>query len=132
MVGKDFFVSQTNLSNVSKKDLNNIAASLNPESFSLLVNTNSAMLKSSVYSSSNIIEKSFGKWNYDTPKCTGILNHSGRYAGCIGQNANDDYTSSDRFNISIGQEGIVPYYLNYGYELCYQNKGWCNFEFYLK
>lgn len=132
MVGKDFFVSQSNISNISNKDLATTAASINPESFSNMVNTTSAMLKSSAYSTNTLIDKSFGKWNYDTPKCSGTLNHSGRYLGCIGQGSNDNFDSADRFNIAIGQEGIVPYYLNSGYELCYSNKGWCNFEFYLK
>ncbi len=132
MIGKDFFVSQTNLSNVSKKDIDASASSINQESFSNIVNTTSAMLKSAAYSTFTLIDKSFGKWNYDLPKCTGTLNHSGRHAGCVGQVGNDDYSTADRFNIAIGQEAIVPYYLNSGYELCYSNKGWCNFEFYLK
>jgi hypothetical protein len=132
MVGKNFFVTQTNLSNLSKKDLSSTAASVNPELFSNILNTTSAMLKSLSYSSNPLIENSFGKWSYDTPKCSGTLNHTGRYSGCAGQEANDNYNSVDRFNIAIGNVGIVPYYLNNGYELCYSGHGWCDFEFYLK
>lgn len=132
MVGKDFFVSQSNLSNLSKKNITASASSINPEAFSKMVNTTSAMLKANAYSTSVLIDKYFGNWDYDTPKCSGTLNHSGRYSGCVGQGGNDNYSSADRFNIAIGQESIVPYYLNSGNELCYSNKGWCTFEFYLK
>jgi hypothetical protein len=48
----------------------NNAASINTENFSVVVNTNNAMLKSLVYSLNPIIEKNIGNWHYDIPKCS--------------------------------------------------------------
>ncbi|MDD2917281.1 MAG: fibrinogen-like YCDxxxxGGGW domain-containing protein, partial [Candidatus Gracilibacteria bacterium] len=130
-IPKDFFVMEQNKSSIANKNLENQASSMNPELFSKTVNTNSAMLKSLVYSSTPIIENSMGNWDYDVTKCSGNLMHTSRTAGCI-QSANDNWNSSDRFNIAIGNIGIVPYYLFGGHELCYSGKGWCDFEFYLR
>jgi hypothetical protein len=126
-----FFVAQSNIENIFNKDLSNSAASLNPELFSNTVNTTSAMLISSVYSATPLIDNGFGKWSYDTVKCTGNLMHTSRTAGCT-QAANDNWSTVDRFNIAIVNKGIVPSYLAAGNELCYSGYGWCNFEFYLK
>jgi len=71
------------------------------------VNTSAAMLKSAAYSASPIVDNATGKWNYDSTRCGATLSHSSRTAGCAGYNANDDYTTADAFNISIGQIGIV-------------------------
>jgi hypothetical protein len=89
------------------------------------------MLKSLVYSLNPIIEKNIGNWHYDIPKCSWNLMHTWRSAGCI-QGANDNYDTADRFNIAIWEQGIVPYWLDTGNELCYSWYWWCDFEFYLK
>ena len=131
-VGVNFFVSLTNSNNIANHNNTNSASSINPESFSRTVNTTSAMLKSSAYSSTPIIENGFGNWDYNYVKCGGNLAHVSRTAGCAGYGANDNWNSSDALNIAIGQQGIVPTYLAQGHELCYAGHGWCDFEFYLK
>ena len=131
-VGLTFFVSASNLSNAANKDSPATAASIGAETFSKQVGTTSAMLKSSAYSATPIIENGFGKWDYDVTKCSGTLNHTSRTGGCPGYNANDDWSTADRYNVAYGQEGIVPDWLATGHELCYSGHGWCDFEFYLR
>lgn len=148
-VPPDFFVTATNADQVAlAKRSTNSASSLNTEGFSRAVNTSDAMLVSAAYSAKPIIEKSFGTWGYTSPKCTGVLRHTGRDAGCmeLPAGANDEFQTSDRFNLAIDARiltllppyteivtaGIAPYYLNTGRELCYPNLGWCDFEFYLR
>ena len=80
MVPTDFFASEQNKTNAANKNMNNTAASINPEVFSRAVNTTSAMLKSAGYSSTPIIENNFGPWDYNVTKCTGSLLHSSRTA----------------------------------------------------
>ncbi|MEK2646827.1 fibrinogen-like YCDxxxxGGGW domain-containing protein [Bdellovibrio sp. BCCA] len=107
-------------------------ASINVESFSSLVNSTDAMLIAPAYTGSPFIDNGLGQWNYNSTRCAGTLRHTSRTAGCAGQTANDNYNSSDQFNISVnsGNEGIVPGYI--ATELCYSGKGWCNFGFYLR
>lgn len=110
----------------------NTRASINPEQFSRAVGTTDAMFISPSYNAgAPIIENGTGVWDYDYTDCTGNLRHTSRTAGCTGQNANDNYTTADAFNIAInsGNEGIVP---AYGTEVCYSGKGACTFEFYLR
>ena len=78
MVPADFFVSEQNKTNAANKSMANTAASINPEAFSRVVNTTSAMLKSTAYNSTPIIENNFGRWDYDNVKCTGSLLHTSR------------------------------------------------------
>lgn len=131
LVTADFFVSEVEFGKIGLMGIAGSAASINPEWFSKLVGTTDAMLYSPAYSAAPYIDKGFGTWDYDTPKCTGNLRHTGRNAGCPGPGANDNYDTADRFNISVnnGAEGIVP---NYGPELCYSGKGNCAFSFYLR
>ncbi len=129
-VPKNFFVTDNNKSELSLLNNNN-AASINIENFSVLVNTDNAMLKSLVYSSTPIIEKNMWNWNYNSPKCSWKLMHTWRNSGCS-QSANDNYDTADRFNIAIWDIWIVPYWLDAWNELCYSWYWWCDFEFYLK
>lgn len=133
-VPNDFLVNTYRRDLIGITALTNNAASINPEKFSRLVGTTDAMLKAAAYTGSPFIDTGFGTWNYDTTKCTGTLLHTSRTAGCAGQNANDNYNSSDMYNISFdgGLNGIVPVYNNAGNELCYTGKGDCSFEFYLR
>jgi hypothetical protein len=110
------------------------AASINPEQFSKLVGTTDAMLVSASYAGSPFIETAFGVWNYDVAKCTGTLRHTSRTAGCAGQVGNDNYDGADMLNVAFntGTEEIAPYYRNNAGELCYNGKGSCSFEFYLR
>lgn len=129
-----FFVSEINKTNMSNISLSNRSSSLNVEYMSSLLKSNDVMLISSPYSASPIVETGIGQWNYNTTKCSGTLRHTSRTAGCPGQNANDDFSGADRFNIGIsnGQVGIVPGWLNAGNELCYSGAGWCSFYFYIR
>lgn len=130
-----FFVSQVNASNVFNRTLPNYAASLNVEALSKSLNTNDVMLVSQAYSSTPIIERNQGTWNYDTPDCSGALGHTSRTAGCSNHGGNDNWDSYDAFNIAIysgGNTAIVPAYINSGQELCWSGRGWCDFEFYLR
>lgn len=133
-VPNDFLANTYRRDLIGITTLVNDAASINPEKFSKLVGTTDAMLKAAVYPGSPFIETGFGTWNYDTAKCSGTLLHTSRTAGCAGQNANDNFDTSDMFNISFngGLNAIVPYYNNAGNELCYTGKGDCSFEFYLR
>ena len=90
------------------------------------------MLVAAAYVGSPFIDTGFGVWNYDVAKCAGTLLHTSRTAGCAGQNANDNFSTSDMLNVAIsaGAEGIVPAYR--ATEVCYSGKGNCNFEFYLR
>lgn len=127
-------VSNVNKAFIGRLDINNNAASVNTEWFSRLVGTNDAMLKASVYPGSPYIDLGMGTWNYDVAKCSGVLLHTSRTAGCAGQGANDNYASNDMFNIAFegGGSAIVPYHNNLGNELCYSGKGDCSFEFFLR
>lgn len=133
-VPNDFLVNSYRRDLIGIATLTDNAASLNAEKFSRLVGTTDAMLKAPAYAGSPFVDTGFGTWNYDSTKCTGTLLHTSRTAGCAGQNANDNYNSSDMYNISFdgGLNGIVPVYNNAGSELCYTGKGDCNFEFYLR
>ncbi|CAE80376.1 fibrinogen-like YCDxxxxGGGW domain-containing protein [Bdellovibrio bacteriovorus] len=130
----DFFVNTYNLAAAGKHIMATQQASVNPEAFSIAVNTTDAMFISPSYNSgAPIIDLAGGNWNYNNTKCTGNLRHTSRTAGCAGQNANDNYNSSDAFNIAFnsGNEGIVPTYK--ATEVCYSGKGnACNFKFYLR
>lgn len=129
----DFFV------NTYRRDLIGMtvasgAASLNPEQFSKVVGTTDAMLKAPSYSATPYIDLGMGPWDYDVTRCSGTLLHTSRTAGCGTPGGNDNYDTSDRFNIAIhgGSHAIVPYYKSQGNELCYSGKGDCSFEFYLR
>ncbi|WP_413568288.1 fibrinogen-like YCDxxxxGGGW domain-containing protein [Bdellovibrio sp. HCB117] len=129
----DFMVNTYSLASVAKPAAANTQASLNPEQFSTLVNTTDAMFISPQYNSgAAIIDLAGGNWNYNSTKCAGNLRHTSRTAGCAGQNANDNYNSSDAFNIAFfsGNEGIVPAYK--ATEVCYSGKGSCTFKFFLR
>lgn len=131
----DFFVSSINAANIGNRSTPNTAASINVEAVSVALNTKDVMLVAPSYSASPIIEKNQGTWNYNSPDCSGVLGHTGRNAGCGNHQGNDNWNSSDRFNIAIygmGYTAIVPTYLNEGQELCWQNRGWCSFEFYVR
>ena len=133
-VPNDFMVITHNKYQIGRTDVSNIGSSINSEWFSRLVGTNDAMLKASVYPNSPYIDLGMGTWNYDAPKCSGVLLHTSRTAGCAGQGANDNYATNDMFNIAFdgGGSAIVPYHNNLGNELCYPGKGDCSFEFYLR
>lgn len=133
-VPANFFVTKINAQNLADRTSNNMAGSLNVEAVSKALNTNDVMLVAPAYSSSPILEKNRGTWNYDTPDCTAPLGHTGRTGGCGNHAGNDDYTTFDSFNIAIygGNTGIEPYYLNAGNELCWSGRGWCGFEFYVR
>lgn len=131
----DFFVKQVNAANIANRGLAASSSSLNVEAVSNALNTTDVMLSSAAYSAAPIIEKGQGRWNYDSPDCSGVLGHTGRSAGCGNHQGNDNWDTADRFNIAIygmGYTAIVPYYLNSGQELCWQNRGWCDFEFYVR
>lgn len=68
-VGTNFFVAASNTANLANKNLANAAASINAEGFSNAANTSAAMLKSTAYSASPIIDLATGKWNYDSVRC---------------------------------------------------------------
>ena len=111
------------------------AASINPENFSKIVGTTDAMLKAPVYVGSPFIDVGMGVWDYNVARCSGTLLHTSRTAGCGVPGGNDDYATSDALNIAFngGSNALVPYYNNHmGPELCYNGKGDCSFEFYLR
>lgn len=60
-----FFVAQVNPGNLSKTGLSNTASSLNVEALSKSLKTTDVMLKAGAYSSSPLIEKGQGIWQYD-------------------------------------------------------------------
>ena len=126
-----FFTVYVNAPYIGEINRPNTRASLNPELFSLTQGTTDAMFISPSYNGgAPIIDLGVGPWNYYAEKCTGNLRHTSRTAGCPGQGANDEWSTSDAFNISIinGTEGIVPSYP----EKCYSGKGNCSFYFYLR
>ncbi|MEA9355421.1 fibrinogen-like YCDxxxxGGGW domain-containing protein [Bacteriovorax sp. PP10] len=134
-VPDDFFANTYRRDFIGLSTVTNNASSLNPEQFSKLTNTTDAMLVAAAYSATPIVETAIGLWDYDVAKCAGTLRHTSRTAGCAGQTSNDNFATSDMFNIALnaGAEGIVPYYRNHGAsELCYNGKGNCSFEFYLR
>lgn len=127
----NFFAAYVSLPYIGEINRPNTRASLNPEIFSLTQGTTDAMLISPSYNGgAPIIDLNVGPWHYYTEKCAGNLRHTGRTAGCGGQGANDNFDSSDAFNVAIinGNEGIVPSYP----EKCYNGKGNCQFYFYLR
>ena len=131
----DFMVRAVNPANIGNPNTANFASSLNVEAVSNALNTSDVMLKSAAYNASPIIEKGQGRWGYDSPDCTGPLGHTARNSGCSNHPANDTYIDLDRFNIAIygmGNAAIVPSNRAAGGELCWQNRGWCDFEFYLR
>ena len=130
----DFFVKSLNAGNLSNRTMANTTSSANVEALSKALVTKDVMLVSGAYSASPIIEKNQGVWQYDTPDCSGALGHTGRMAGCENHHGNDNFDTADRFNIAIysGSQAIVPGWLHMGHEVCYSNKGWCDFEFYLR
>lgn len=135
LLQRDFFVSSINAANIGNRTTQNTAASLNVEAVSVALNTTDVMLVAPSYSATPIIEKNQGTWNYNSPDCSGVLGHSGRAGGCGNHQGNDNWDSADRFNIAIygmGYTAIVPYYLNAGQELCWNGRGWCSFEFYVR
>ncbi len=132
-LANSFFEAGYNAGAVYAKDLANYSASLDPEAFSLAVGSTDAMFISPSYNGgAAYIENGFGLWNYDETKCTGVLRHTSRTAGCSGQNANDNWDGADAFNIAVesGNEGIVPAYK--ATEVCYNGKGSCSFKFFLR
>lgn len=133
-VPNDFFANLYRRDLIGLNGVSNSAASLNPEQFSKLVGTTDAMLSAAAYAGSPFIETGFGVWNYDVAKCAGTLRHTSRTAGCAGQDANDNFSTNDMFNVAVnsGNEALVPYHRNAGNELCYNGKGSCSFEFYLR
>lgn len=131
----DFFVNTYRRDLIGIRIVPNSASSLNPEWFSKVVGTTDAMLSVNGYVGTPFIDNGLGTWDYDQPRCSGTLVHSGRNAGCPGQNGNDDYQSADRFNIGVygGSEALVPNWrFHGGPEVCYSGKGSCDFEFYLR
>ncbi len=124
----DFLVKEYRRDFIGLNGLGDFGASLNAEKFSKLVGTSGAMLMAPSYGGSPYIDNSTGIWQYDTPRCSGTLLHTERAAGCLGQNAHD------QFNIAFegGAGAIVPNYPNYSGELCYPGNGSCNWEFYLR
>lgn len=129
----DFMVTEVNTGRLFDKDEANIQASLNSEAFSLAVGTTDAMFVSPSYNGGvPYIDNGFGLWHYNDVKCTGPLFHTSRTAGCSGQNANDNFSGADQFNIAVnsGNEGIVPGYK--ATEVCYNGKGSCSFQFFLR
>jgi hypothetical protein len=133
-VPNDFFANTYKKALIGLTTITNDASSINPERFSRLIGTTDAMLKAPAYPGSPYIESGFGTWNYDVTKCSGTLFHSSRTAGCAGQGANDNYDTSDMFNVAFngGNWALVPYYNNSGNELCYSGYGDCNIEFFLR
>jgi hypothetical protein len=135
LMPRDFFATSSNVANMGNRTTQNTAASLNVEAVTVALKTNDVMLVAPAYSATPIIEKNQGTWNYDTPDCVGPLGHTGRTAGCRNHVANDTYQDLDRFNIAIynmGSTAIVPWNYQAGGELCWENRGWCNFEFYVR
>lgn len=129
----DFMVGSYNSHLTYSHDKANYYASMNPEAFSKALGTTDAMFVSPSYNGGvAYIDIGFGLWDYNTPKCTGPIYHSGRTAGCTGQNANDNFDTVDAFNIAInsGNEAIVPAYK--ATEVCYNGKGSCSFKFFLR
>ncbi|UOF01337.1 fibrinogen-like YCDxxxxGGGW domain-containing protein [Bdellovibrio reynosensis] len=130
----DFFVNTYSQATIGRHLSGTAQASINPESFSITVNTTDAMFISPSYNGgAAYIDLAGGNWNYNNTKCTGVLRHTSRTAGCAGQNANDGYNGADAFNIAVeaGMEGIVPSYK--ATEVCYSGKGnACSFKFYLR
>jgi len=133
-VPNDFFANTYKKELIGLNTVTNDASSINPERFSKLIGTTDAMLKAPAYPGSPYIETGFGVWNYNVTKCSGTLYHTSRTAGCAGQGANDNWDTSDMFNIGIngGNWAIVPYYNNAGNELCYAGYGDCSLEFFLR
>jgi len=131
---REFFVANVNAGNIANRNATNASSSINVERVSKALNTKDVMLVSAAYSATPIIEKGQGVWSYDTPDCSGILGHTGRNSGCGGHYGNDNHADADRFNIAIymGNTAIVPGWINMGNELCWDGKGWCNFEFYVR
>lgn len=129
----DFFVKDYNKGSMHRLDTANFQASLNPEAFSLATGTTDAMFVSPSYNAgAPLIDLGGGQWDYNKTKCSGTLYHTSRTAGCTGQNANDNFDTSDAFNIAFftGNEGIVPAYK--ATEVCYSGKGSCSFKFFLR
>lgn len=127
-----FVVNYSSGPHMGEKDTPNTSASLNPEQFSLENGTTDMMFISPSYNSgAPVIDLNVGPWDYNVTKCDGKLRHTSRTQGCTGQNANDNWDTSDKFNLTIidGHQGIVP---NYSSETCYPSKGECSFEFYLR
>lgn len=133
-VPDDFFANTYRRDYIGFAALTNNAASINPEQFSKLVGTTDAMLIAPAYAGSPFVETGMGVWNYDVAKCTGTLRHTSRTAGCAGQVGNDNFDGVDMLNVAFnaGAEEIAPSYRNNGGELCYNGKGSCNFEFYVR
>ena len=133
-VPANFFATKVNPNVVGLPLTAGYAGSINPEWFSKVVGTNEALLIAPAYPGSPFIDNSTGQWSYDTPRCSGVLRHSSRSAGCPGQNANDGYTAEDQLNIAVenGNLGIVPGYKTMGVELCHAGLGDCHLEFYLR
>ena len=130
-IANDFMVNSYAVSYIYDHNRVDYSSSINPEEFSLAVGTEDAMFISPDYNGgAAYVDTGFGLWNYDVEKCTGVLRHTSRTAGCAGQNANDNYNSSDQFNIGLegGNEGIVPAYK--ATEVCYSGKGSFNFKFF--
>lgn len=133
-VPNDFFANTYNRHYLGLSGITNNAASLNPEWFSKVVGTTDAMLVAPAYTNSPYIDVGMGLWNYDVARCSGTLLHTSRTAGCTGQSGNDHYSTADMLNIAFdgGANSLVPNYNNGGAELCYNGKGDCSFDFYLR
>lgn len=140
-IPREFFTSKVNIEDIHIPNGTN-ASSLNAELFSILNNTQDAMLISSFYSSQPIIDLNTGNWNYDYVDCSGLLGRTSRTQGCLNHNGNDDFLTHDYLNIAIysshgvgTNKAIVPSYrytAGTGGELCWQAGGICDFEFYLR
>mgnify|MGYP001054570441 CR=1 FL=1 len=128
-----FMESSYNTNSIEKRDKANYYSSIDPENFSITNGTTDAMFVSPSYNAGTpYIDTGIGTWDYNTERCTGTLRHTSRTAGCTSQSANDNYSASDAFNIAIesGNEGIVPAFK--ATEVCYNGKGSCSFQFYLR
>ena len=129
----NFMVSTYNISSVKRLNKANYYSSINPENFSITNGTTDAMFISPSYNGGTpYIDLAGGTWDYDNAKCTGVLRHTSRTAGCAGQSGNDNFDGADAFNISMegGNQSIVPAYK--ATEVCYSGKGSCTFKFYLR
>jgi hypothetical protein len=133
-VPSNFFATKINPKYAGLAQTAGYAGSIDAEWFSKVIGTTDAMLVAPSYPGSPYIDNSMGLWQYDTPRCAGVLFHTSRTAGCPGQAANDGYAAEDSFNVAIegGAQAIVPSYKNMAYELCYPGRGDCQLEFYLR
>lgn len=133
-VPSNFFAAVVNKNGMENINQVGTASSLNLELISAQIQSKDIMFVAPAYGFNPLVELNAGQWSYNTTKCSGTFRHTSRTAGCSGQNANDNYNSSDSLNFAFnnGNEGIVPQYVNSNYELCYSGKGWCYFKIFFR